>query len=86
MAPLDIDTIGVFKCGRESLVATMDWITQHNNSLTLRELVEGRNELIFQCSTCGRKTPLDLHELIKRHGAETRVAYVKRNTKCSNCG
>ena len=67
------------------MVATMDWITQHNQSLTLRELQEGGNELIYQCKQCGRKTPLDLLHLIQRHGAETRVAYITRNTQCPNC-
>ncbi|MEP1208478.1 MAG: hypothetical protein ABJM29_10825 [Rhizobiaceae bacterium] len=63
----------------------MDWITLHNDSLTLRELLEGGHELVFQCNNCGRKTPLDLKQLVIRHGAETRVAYIKRHTKCDNC-
>lgn len=64
----------------------MDWITRHNDSLTLRDLLEGGNELMFQCSHCGRKEPLDLKQLVIKHGAETRVAYIKRHMDCSNCG
>ena len=82
---LNLAWMSRFNGGIEVMVATMDWITQHNHSLTLRELLEGGNELIYQCSECGRKTPLDLRELIQRHGAETRVAYITRNTQCPNC-
>lgn len=63
-----------------------DWITQHNNSLTLREMLEAGNELIFECSQCGRQTRLDMKELAIKHGLETRIAFVKRNTNCPNCG
>lgn len=63
----------------------MDWITRHNDSLTLRELVEGNSTIVFQCQKCGHSTQLDLRELMQRHGGETRVAFIKRNAKCASC-
>ena len=68
------------------IIVPLDPIEQHNQSLTLWELLEGRNALVFECTNCGRQQDLDLKALITEHGGETRVAYVKRNHTCNNCG
>jgi len=61
-------------------------IRLHNESLTLQDLLEGDNALVFKCSNCGTARNLNLAEEIAKNGAQTRVSFIKRNVKCPYCG
>lgn len=57
----------------------------YHDQLTLAELQAGNHALVFQCSTCGHRQDLDVAGLIRAHGPESRVAYIRRNTTCTVC-
>ena len=61
-------------------------IQRHNESLTLQDLHDGGNSLMFRCTKCGTTRSLNLAQEIARNGAQTRVSFIKRNAKCPYCG
>lgn len=59
--------------------------TETHDFLTLREVAERNLLIAFKCDTCGARQDLDLQQLIVKHGAETRVVYIRRHTHCERC-
>lgn len=52
---------------------------------TLEDLAISGRVVMFECIHCGHTEILDVSELAKRHGPQTRVAYFKRNMACRIC-
>ncbi|NNE23892.1 MAG: hypothetical protein HKN11_14920 [Rhizobiales bacterium] len=57
----------------------------YHDQLTLAELQAGNHPLVFECRTCGHRQNLDVASLIRAHGPESRVAYIRRHTSCPVC-
>lgn len=53
---------------------------------TLEDLALAGKVVMFECVHCGHTEILDIPELAKRHGPQTRVNYFKRNLPCRRCG
>lgn len=56
------------------------------NELSLRDLVERRVVLFFECSNCYRLTPVDLLDLIARFGPDSRLEPIRFKARCTRCG
>ena len=54
--------------------------------ITLRELQDGGHALVFECKACGHRHNLDVAGLIRTHGPESRVGYIRRHAVCDICG
>lgn len=39
----------------------------------------------YKCSQCGTEFDLDVLDLIREHGGETRLRFVQRTSKCTLC-
>jgi len=55
-------------------------------TFTLRDLVEQRIGLYFECANCGRLTPVDVLDLVARFGPESRLEPISFRARCSRCG
>jgi|HubBroStandDraft_5_1064220.scaffolds.fasta_scaffold1027500_1 hypothetical protein len=53
---------------------------------TLRQIVEFRLGLAFDCRNCGKFSKIDVLTLIERYGAATPLGALQSKGKCSRCG
>jgi hypothetical protein len=53
---------------------------------TLRDIVEQRITLYFECANCGRVTPADVLILVARFGPESRLEPIRFRARRSRCG
>jgi ribosomal protein L44E len=60
--------------------------TRTPDKLTLRDLVEQRIGLYFECANCRRLSPVDLLDLVAKFGPDSRVEPIRFKAKCSTCG
>lgn len=52
---------------------------------TLYQIAELGLGVKYKCSQCGTEFDLDVLDLIREHGGETRLRFVQRTSKCSLC-
>lgn len=58
---------------------------RERDSFTLRQVVERRLSLVFECTNCRRICKVDMLSLIARYGSETTIGTVRRRTWCTLC-
>jgi hypothetical protein len=55
-------------------------------TFTLRDIVEERIGLYFECANCGRVTPADVLTLVARFGPESLLEPIRFRARYSRCG
>lgn len=53
---------------------------------TLRDLVDRRITLFFECANCLKAAQIDVLEMIARFGPESRLEPIRFKARCSRCG
>jgi hypothetical protein len=59
---------------------------QHGEPGRLRDAVAHNYGLNAYCERCGRRTDLDLAELVRRLGEDCSIPALRRKLRCTNCG
>lgn len=59
--------------------------TETPNERTLRDLVDDRLALFFECASCQRLSQSDILELVWRFGPDTKIETVRFKVVCSRC-
>lgn len=55
-------------------------------TFTLRDVVEGRFMLVFQCAGCGKVAQVDPLTLVAQSGPECLLETVRFKARCTRCG
>lgn len=58
---------------------------EYDYDKTLFQMVEMGLAVTYKCTQCGTEFDLDILDLIKTHGGETRLRFVQRTSKCTLC-
>ena len=53
--------------------------------MSLRDVVEHRVQLVFNCRSCLRAMKADALALVHRYGPEAKLASLRARARCSNC-
>ncbi|WP_152981905.1 hypothetical protein [Prosthecomicrobium hirschii] len=56
------------------------------DAFTLRDVVERRLAMVFECANCRRVTQVDVLNLVARFGPEMAVEAVRFRARCQRCG
>jgi hypothetical protein len=54
--------------------------------VTLRDIVEQRYDLVFQCTGCLKTSKMDVLELIHKFGPEAKLEPIRFKLRCAGCG
>lgn len=54
--------------------------------MSLSDIIDRGDELVFKCSHCGNSHRLDPVSLASLHGGATLISFIRRNYICSLCG
>jgi len=58
---------------------------EHDYDRTLYQVAELGLGVKYKCAKCGVEFDLDVHDLIRAHGGETRLRFVQRTITCTIC-
>ena len=53
---------------------------------TLRDVVERRLRLVFECANCWKIAEIDVLDLVARFGPETPLGVTRFRARCQRCG
>jgi hypothetical protein len=56
------------------------------DDVTLRDIVEQRYDLVFQCAGCLKVARMDVLELIHKFGPNSKLEPIRFKLKCIRCG
>lgn len=56
------------------------------STITLRELIEDRLILVFECRRCGKLSEVDVLQLVHLFGPDTLASATLFRGRCSRCG